>query len=121
MPLYCAADDVFIEDIRRRLRVDINADLSDIFRQIKEDRTASERRYLSRILNRWFIGLFSGDCSEAKKALAMCMTLKPHRVVAPERMMEFLPIVWGSIEELFGGDFSGLMDEINRSLKEGKK
>ncbi len=118
MALCTAVDITHIDEIRQRLRVDINDSLYDIRQKIKDERAAMERRSINRKLNKWFIGLFSGDHEEAKRALTKCISLTPpHKEVTPEEMTNLLPVLWSSCEALFDGDYSSLMEEIDRNLE----
>lgn len=117
MALHVAVDITHIDEIRQRLRENINDSLSDIRKKIKEERAESERRHFNQRLNRWFVELFSGDYEEAKRVLTKCITLNPHKEVTPSEMAMMMPLIWKSCEILFDGDFNSLLAEIDRNLK----
>lgn len=111
-----------LDDARKRLRKDINADLSDIAKAINQERIGAEKRCRENILCTWFIGgLFSYDYHRAKIALTKCIMLNPCKQITPAEAEKLLSVLWWSCRRLFDNDFSFLMDEIDRYLETEKE
>lgn len=111
-----------LDEARKRLQNDINANLSDIAMQINKERIHAEKRCRDNILNTWFIGgLFNYDYEKAKIALAKCISLNPSKKVEPNEANQLLLVLWSSCRLLFKDDFSSLMDEIDRYLETEKE
>lgn len=107
-----------LEDARKLLRKDINADLSKIAFQINTERKNAVKNCEANILRCWFLGgLFNYNYKEARKALVKCVTLNPSKDVTSAEAEKLLPILWGSCRLLFNDDFSILFDEIYRYLE----
>ena len=112
---------VLLEDARRRLRDDIDADLSDIAAKLYDQNEKTEKRIRSNILCTWFVGsLYNYDYERAKRALTKCITLEPDKPVDPQDADKLLMVLWQSCKLLFKDDFSALFDEIERVIETNK-
>lgn len=112
---------VLLEDARRRLRDDIDADLSDIAVKLYDQNEKTEKRIRSNILCTWFVGcLYNYDYERAKRALTKCITLEPDKPVDPQDADKLLMVLWQSCKLLFKDDFSALFDEIERVIETNK-
>lgn len=112
---------VLLEDARRRLRENIDADLKDIAVELYNQNEKTEKRIRSNILCTWFVGcLYNYDYERAKRALTKCITLEPDKPVDPQDADKLLAVLWQSCKLLFKDDFSALFDEIDRVIETNK-